>query len=558
MTDREDVLGVDLPNPGLGDIRGTGKRMQYNRDLVAKERAIQLAYQKRSADDFLCFVRGLTIDSQGGPRIFDRCMADYQRSFFEELAPSVEALRKGDKPEWRRFWVERTKKAGKDSDLAVVVLWLLAFPIRPFYIQIGAANKEQAAIVKARINHLLHHNKWLNERVTVVQWSARSAEEMADGSPMANLHIMSSDIAGAHGGTPDLLVINELSHVNRWEFAENLMDNADGVAQGVVIIATNAGYTGSKAEVWRKNAMESDVWRVFVWARPAPWHDKSTIEDAKKRNPRSRYLRLWWGVWVSGKGDAVAQEVIESCFSLEGPALPDSEMTYIAGLDLGVSHDHAGFAVLGVHYAKQQIITAYWKRWKPKAKTGEVDLIDVERECRDIHKTYRLMGLFFDPHQAALMAQRLRRKGVPMRKMSFASPANLIKMATAFVQVISDGRFHCYDDEEETLKNDFGKFDIEEKTSGQKLVATSDQTGHADVGTAVAIALPAALELLEGYQSQLSPDDDIIVDDGTADDLTEEEMDAMPDELREICDSDESEEASSLSDLGDSWSTAFD
>ena len=66
-----------------------------------------------------------------------------------------------ERPKMQRFWIERTKKASKDADLAVIMMWLVAFPVRPLYMQVGAADRVQAGIVKDRMSHLLHHNPWL-------------------------------------------------------------------------------------------------------------------------------------------------------------------------------------------------------------------------------------------------------------------------------------------------------------------------------------------------------------------------------------------------------------
>ncbi len=49
--------------------------------------------------------------------------------------------------------------------------------------------------------------------------------------------------------TNDVLILNELSHVQREEFASNLLDNADKMPCGVVVIAGNTGFRGTFA--WR-------------------------------------------------------------------------------------------------------------------------------------------------------------------------------------------------------------------------------------------------------------------------------------------------------------------
>lgn len=498
---------------------------------------IEATFQDMAAKDFMCFVRGINIKSDDGPKMFDSCIAMYQRKCFEELTDSLHDLKKGKKPKKRRFWIERTKKAGKDSDLAVCILWLVAFAERPFYLEVGAADRKQAAIVKDRVSDLLHINPWLNDYVNLVQWELRSRKEKEDGQPLAKLRIMSSEIAGAHGGTPDLLIINELSHVTKWEFVENLMDNADGVPNGMVIIATNAGFIGSKAELWRSNAIASSEWTFHKWDRPAPWISKEMLEDAENRTKYypSRFKRLWYGKWVSGKGDALDEDDIARCFCLnenEYPLSgPEDGWTYVAGLDLGISHDHSALCVLGLNENKQVIKTVWWKRWIPPKK-GDIDLIKVEEACVRMSKLFRISFLFFDPYQAKLMGQRLRKQRVPAVEMPFKN-VNLDIMATNLLQVIESGNLQCYDDINHTLRQDFGKFSIVEKSYGHKLEAVSDEFGHADVATALVICLPFAVDMLEGSRGLL-PDDDLIIEDEEK--LSEEEFDEMPQEFKELYD----------------------
>jgi hypothetical protein len=535
------IAGLDIESLPDQYARITEHRKD---SLIGQELAIEMAYRRLAENDFSSFIRGLRIASVFGPRLFDRCMAPFQVDFFEDIAPSLHQLRAGDLPDKRRWWLERTKKGSKDADLAAIVMWFLAFPMRPFYIQIGAANREQAAIVKERMTHLLHWNPWLNDHVEIIQSTARSKKVLADGQPMANMAIMSSDAAGGHGGTPDLLVINELSHIRKFDFAETMMDNADGVPQGLAIIATNAGFLKTPAHRWKLHAIESDEWEVHQLSKPAPWHDKKTIDDARKRNLPSRFARLWKGQWVGAAGDGLSDEAIEKAFSLTGPCIDrEPGWDYVGGLDLGISHDHSGMAILGVHYKKQLAKLVYMKRWLPP-KGGDIYLPDVEAECLKAAKHYGIQWFFYDPYQAKLMAQRLVKAGVAMREMTFTVPKNLSLMATAYIQILEAGKLKFYDDEEGSLQTDLAKLKIVEKSFGYKLEATSDESGHADVATAIIIALPAVMEMLGLGNIYLSPDD--VLTDLDDSELTREEVEAMPPELREIYEMDDEADENAL------------
>lgn len=528
--------------------------------LARQEQAVIQAYQKRSADNFWEFVGGLNIQVGGKNRLFWSVAADFQKECFKALTPHIQALRDGDHPKKRRFWIERTKKASKDADLAAVVTWLCAFPKRPFLGEIGAADSDQASIIHSRVSALLEYNPWLLDYVELISspYAIRSKIRRGSGQALAQVDILASDVTGgAHGTTPDLLILNELTHIkNRWDFVQACLANADGVPDGIVIVATNAGYLGTKAELMRNTAIQSSAWEAFIYNKPAPWHDETVLRDARQRDGESVYRRLWLGQWVSGKGDALNEDDIARCFTLKGPTKPDSKLQYVAGLDLGVSHDHSAYVILGIDEYKRQIHTAYWKSWAPLTKTGEVDLADVQHTIETMTREYRVRVNLYDPTEAKLMAQQLLQKGIPMLEWSFSKTSNLDKMASSLIQAAESSVLKCYDDPEGTLRRDFGKFTIEEKSYGYRLTAVRDEYGHADVGTALVIALPTAIEMMGGLTGELRPDDSLVLDDDTP--LTDEEWENMDPGLRELiegCDrwGEEYREEQALSELEDNY-----
>lgn len=499
---------------------------------------VEAAYQKKSKDSFVTFVRGLTIPSARGPRMFELVMAGFQREFFDAVAPSLHAVKDGTMPPARRFWLERTKKTSKDADVACCLLWLVAFSERPILVQVCAANSKQAAIIEDRARSILHHNPWLGDHVEIIEREIRSKNLPR----VCRVQIEATGSAGAaQGPTPDVLVLNELVHVDRWDVMKAHMNNATGVPQGIVIVATNAGIRGTPAEVWRMNALNphQKIWSCFIWQKKAPWLSDDDMKEAKRLDPiGAEFARLWEGRWISGVGSAVDQDSIDRCFRLDGPlSAPEQGWRYVAGLDLGVSHDHAGIVVLGVNEKEQRIREAWMRGYVPSVPNDkgvlEVDCDRVEEDAYNLWKTFRIEHFGYDPAAGgSFMAQRLRRRSVPMREMTFASAASQTEMAKAFVTVMKDGRLECYEDEEGRMRRDFGKFNIEHKPpSKYKLTAISDEHGHADVGVSLVICLPKAVEMLGGSRG-LMPDDDVAVVDDSA--LSKEEVGGMPQELRDI------------------------
>lgn len=495
-----------------------------------QQAAVDAAYQKLAENDPVVFAKGLWIPSATGKRLFNSCVAPFQERDLHDVGEAFSAVREGVMPPRRRFWIERTKGAAKDSDLAILLAWLLAFPKRPLYLQVGAADRDQAAIVRQRMEDIVFYNPWLQERINVCKYAANSKP-----GDFVLLEIVAADVGGSHGGTPDVLVINELSHITKWEFVQNLLDNADKVPQGVVVIATNAGFKGTKAEHLRRVAEKSTKkWTVRVLDRPAPWIGKSDLEDAKQRNPIGRYNRLWFGRWASGKGEAINEEDIDAALACHkcGITKPEPGWIYIAGLDLGIAHDHAALVIAGINQAKQRIRLAWMRGWAP-GRNRQVDLIDVKEMVLKMFEQFHLMWIGFDPTEARLMAQELRRLGLPMKEVSFASPANLTAMAVTLVQVISQRRLEAFDDDEGRLRRDFGKLNIVDRGNyGFKLESVADEFGHADVGIGLAILMPKAVEMLSS-RGGLTEEDSLA--DGTEGDLSDKEIDDLPEALRDIC-----------------------
>ncbi len=192
----------------------------------------------------------------------------------------------------------------KDSDLAVALLWLLVFAPRCLLCQVGAADQDQAAELRKAAKDIARLNPWLDKGVVIEQWRIRNPRTDSQAE------IIASDVAGSHGARPDVLILNELSHICRREFAENLLDNAAKVPHGLVCIATNAGYVPSWQFDWREDARTSLRWSFHKVDRPAPWLDPAEIEEAKRRNSSSRYARLWEGVWSADGGDALDRAIL--------------------------------------------------------------------------------------------------------------------------------------------------------------------------------------------------------------------------------------------------------
>lgn len=433
---------------------------------------------KLMAADPGLFRAHLVIPGARGPVRLGEAMADFQRADFAALDRGFLALASGTKPEPSRFWLERTKGASKDSDLAVMLLWLLLFSNRPLTCQVGAADADQADELRKAAKGILRLNRWVADGIEIQSWSIQNkrTEGRAD--------ILAADVAGSHGARPDVLVMNELSHVAKQEFAENLMDNSAKVPHGIVIIATNAGHIDSWQHRWRQTAETSPRWYFSKVEKPAPWLDPAEIEEARRRNSANRFARLWEGQWVHESSDCLSSTDINAAIRADVPmtgAAPG--WLFVAGLDIGLSQDATALVVIGKKSERYRL--AYCRRWLP-TKAKRVDLAEVEKEILEVHRRFKLRLLGFDPFQAEYLTSRLKKAKLSVEAVPFTG-VRCTSMATMVLDCFASGSIDLY--QQPDLLADLRRLRIVEKSYGMKLESPRGPTGHGDLATALAIAL---------------------------------------------------------------------
>ncbi len=475
------------------------------------------------------FQDGLFVPSAYGQRRFGEIMADFQRERFELFNPSLLAVARHETPPISRFWDERTKGASKDSDWAVNVLWMLVFSRRQLRIQIGAYDSDQAdelrLIVKGVLKIDAPLNRFLGQVIDV------QTDKIVNKRTDSVCEILTSDKLGSHGSRPDVVLINELTHQKDRGFAETLLDNADKMPGGMVVIATNSGHDPSWQLEWKQTFAASSRWRILEFNEPSPWVDEEALIESERRNSRGRYLRLWWGQWLADTGDAIDPADIDACIVQRGP-MTGSEpgWLFVAGLDIGIRKHATGFVVVGRHVGWSEEIQApprklspvhhgmidagiweeptpevdhVWhepshrlrlahaKCWKPKPGK-RVSLEAVKVEIIRAHERFNLAGIAMDPHQGEHLAELLEREGVPVIRTP-QTTSSLQDQATATIEAFQERMIDLFPAED--LIADLKRLQI--KDTGLKVRLVSPEiaadngagTGHGDLASALSFAL---------------------------------------------------------------------
>jgi phage terminase large subunit-like protein len=478
------------------------------------------------------FLENLYVPTAKGPRRFGDVIATFQRDRFGLLIPSLAAMVQGKTPPATRFWIEATKGASKDSDLCICLLYLLLFSKRTLRIQIGAYDAEQADEIRLIAKQILRIDAPLN-RAAAGLIEVRG-ESILNTKTESRAQILTTDSKGSHGSRPDVVLVNELSHVADREFCETLLDNADKVPGGLVIIATNAGFVPSWQAEWKATAVDSGRWTIHEYKQPAPWISPDDLAESKRRNPPLRYARLWRGEWVAdGGGDALASDLLQAACTLAGPTMVrERGWAYVAGVDLGISRDASAVAVVARHVGhlertaepsrepllpfqetmidlglREPQITerTEWIPGTGKLKLvrvavwnptpgGKVNLSDIETTLLGLHSVYGFSSVACDPWQAALLIERLQRAGVPATATEFTSP-NLRSMAQATLDAFQERTLSIWPDD--VLLRDLRSLRVKETGNSFRLISNRGDgaTAHSDLATAAVLAIHAAKRL---------------------------------------------------------------
>ena len=442
----------------------------------------------RMAADPAEFRKRLLIDCDGVVKPLASVCDPWQAADFAAIDPGL--MRAAGVPTVtegkQRMFLQRPRGHSKSSDLAVVLVWALLFAKRPLKAIVAAADRDQSLLLRSAVVRLMMLNPWIGNALTA------QASKVTNGRTGSEAEFISSDVSSSFGHLADIFICDELTcweNVGLWE---SLLSAAAKKRSALLVIAANAGFEGD----WQarlRDAIDGDPsW--YYRSLPgcvASWIGERQLAEQKRLLSESAYRRLWLNCWVSAVGDVLDAADLEAAIDASAKPMRGDEPQYafVAGLDLGIRRDHSALCVLGHNLKTKRIHLAYSESWAPPPG-GQVDLMAVQGRVYDVARRFRC-PTFFDPWQAELLAEQLRRRGLKMLDRAF-SGSNLNAMAVAVLEVFRERRLSLYPDA--ALMRDLGKLRIVERSFGYKLEAARDEYGHCDRAMAFAIALPGIID----------------------------------------------------------------
>jgi len=459
----------------------------------------------------------LRIDCNGESKTFDSVLDDWQRADFEAMDPGwcklvgVEYV--GNKPLLMRAYEERPRGHSKTTDEAAMVCYALATSERKIIGYAAASDKEQAGLLREQIDTLLRLNPWLGMVVECQKW------DIVNKATGSKLTILASDEDSNYGQTPNFLNVDELTHWKKKGLWTAIFSSVAKVPDCLLVVIANAGKTRGLGWQWkvREQARLSPKWYFSRLEGPtASWITQEALAEQREGLTTDEYLRLWLNEWTAGTGDKLDLKDIEACCVLPGVTFNrlDGYEVFVGALDLGLTHDHAAWVVLGLDITHQRLRLCNCRSWDPrKYDDGKIKLADVENGVRMDRQMYGLDGVLYDPWQCERSAETFRTEGLKMLPLVFSNPSNLNVMARGLVQVFRNRQIDIYN--EPLLLRDLMRITIEEKGPGLRITSVRDESGHCDRATALAMAIMLGLqwlgELAQDKHQQQEPETEYAV-----------------------------------------------
>jgi phage terminase large subunit-like protein len=441
------------------------------------------------------FRRGLLIDAGSVPQILDVVADSWQVNDFEATDPAwarVAGLPSGGDKGRERVWLERPRGHSKTGDIAAMVAFAMSASRRKLRGVIAASDKDQAALQRDAIDCLVRFNTWLADFLEVQR------DKVINRHTGSEAVILSNDVPGSYGLTPDFVIAEELTHWSKRDLWDSLFSSAAKRAAGcLLLVIANAGFQDSWQWELREAIRVDPSWYFSRLDGPkASWITHERLAEQQRLLPRPAFERLWLNLWVPGAGDALESHLIDAAFAKGISSIDAAEAgsVYAGGIDLSVNRDHSAFVVVGKNKTGRYRVARRWV-WIPP-KGGKIDQSLIEQTVLGAHQAFRFKHVAADQYQAEGLCQRLQRAGVPIETVP-QSGARLVEQALQLTQQVNARNLDLPPDEQ--LERQLRRLRLEARSYGMRLVSDrSIAQGHGDLVSALSIALCAAKPLRAG------------------------------------------------------------
>ena len=239
----------------------------------------------------------------------------------------------------QRFYLERGRGHSKTTDIAVVATTILySSPHKVDGVVVGA-DKDQAGLTRNAIDRLIRLSPWLSEYLEV------QANKVINTHTGSTFTIIAADVAGSWGLLIDFAICDEITHWPKRDLWDSIFSAVAKRKNALLLVIANAGFKDHWAWDLRNAVMNDPDWHFHrLDGAIASWISKPILAEQYRLLPAKEADRLWGNNWQSSGGSVIPH--IEEAIVLKGPSGPHRDKIFVAGLDLGITHDHSAFEIL--------------------------------------------------------------------------------------------------------------------------------------------------------------------------------------------------------------------
>ncbi|MDE3205146.1 MAG: hypothetical protein KGQ66_13125 [Acidobacteriota bacterium] len=325
----------------------------------------------------------------------------------------------------RRHWLGRAKGYSKTGDTAAMSLAVLLEQLRPGAEAYAAAtDADQAGLLLRAMRGFVNRTPGLSDVVRI------ESKRVVVPSRGTELVVLPADSAGANGLKPGWLVVDELCNWSEderhREFFETLWAGLAKVSGSRGIVMSTAGAPGHFSERYFEMAGRERGWRRSDVKGPSPWMGAAEVEEQRRTLMPGRFARWFMNEWVGTDDRLASWGQLRRAAVLSGPQVWVPGREYFVGVDLGLSHDRTAIAVVhtelaGVGDVRSRRFVVDRLEVREGSPGAPVNLEEVERVLVAISEHYRRPVFRFDPWQAELLIERLRRRGLSVEKRAYSA-----------------------------------------------------------------------------------------------------------------------------------------
>jgi phage terminase large subunit-like protein len=379
----------------------------------------------------------------------------------------------------RHYWL-RSRGASKSTDAGALLLALLATvaPARSRSYLV-AVDSDQAGLIHDGMAGIVARTPGLPVKVEAKRVLATNG---------ASVEVLASDSASAWGLRPWVLAIDEVAAWpetgNHRRLMSALMSALPKVKDSRALVLTTPGDPSHPSyKLWERAVKDPKTWYTSQVPGPTPWWSEADVEAARADLMPAEFARLVLCQWAASDDKLTSLDDVRACVTHEGVLEPQKGRTYVLALDIGVKKDATALAVAHLE-PDSRIVVDRIVRWTG-SRIHPVDLLEVQAAVIELSNAYGKAALVFDPSQAYLLAQGIRKAGISATEFTFTA-ANIDRLARALYVALRDRTVGLPNDE--ALVTELAQVKLVERGVGQyRIDHTSGK--HDDQAVAVAMAV---------------------------------------------------------------------